>query len=251
MKTFVDGVALGPLAGDLDRELIEPLPRLRRHGIRWFGGVGSPLRLELEFENPDRLPSAPAMARVEVAPFGAFLPWKPLTRVEVPPIAPGGRQVVTETLDGDARLPPPPVSMLSGLLASIQGLPLPAGSPHFVGNLNVFVSRGRPVERHLQRAIGLRRDRANIALFSVGDGRDDGYTFSPQADPGWELEIPGVEWDRPRKIRLETLPLSITPPARAESGKVSVLVTRASTRETVPVEFELEASSAGSKCYFF
>ena len=251
MKTVLDDVALRTLPRELDRELICPLPRIRRPGIRWTGGAGSPLILALEFENPDALLSAPARVLVEVAPFGAFLPWRPMARVEVPPIAPGGRRVVTETLDGDAPLPPPPADMFSGLLASIQGLPLPSGSAHFVGNLNVFVSRGKPVERHLQRAVGLRRGVPNYALFCVGDGRDDRYRFSPQADPGWQLEIAGVAWGRSRKIRSELLPLSITPPPAAESGKVSVLVTRGSTLETVPVEFELEASSAGAKCYFF
>jgi hypothetical protein len=255
MKTLLDDVALRTLPIELDRELICPLPRIRRRGIRWSGGAGSPLILALEFENPDALPSAPSTVRVDVAPFGVFLPWNPLARVEVPPIAPGGRRVVTETLDGDEPLPPPPASMFSGLLAAIQGLPLPSGSAHsaahFVGNLNVFVSRGQPVERHLQQAVGLRRGVPNFALFCVGDDRDDRYTFSPQADPGWELKIAGVEWGRPRKIRSEILPLSITPPPAAESGKVSVLVTRGSTLETVPVEFELEAGSGGSKCYFF
>lgn len=229
-----------------------PDPVIRRKDIRWTGGMnGKPLRLELAFENPSRLLSAAAVAGVDVAPFGAFLRWSPLARVAVPSVPPGGRRVLTATLAGDAELPRPPV---------LQGFPfapadllmraMTAGA-HFAGNLNVYVRRAAPVERHVQGAVGLRPDRDNLAMFCVGDGKPDRYTFSiGSAEPGWEVEIPGVTWGAPVEIASQVIPLCIRPAPRAESGGVSVLVGRESTRQVVPVEFELDVA-ARSKCFFF
>ncbi len=254
MTTCLPSVVGTPRTGAPAHESLHllPLPVIRRQGIRWWGGVGTPLEIELEFENPGPLPSAPAEARVEVAPFGAFLSWKPFVRVAVPSIPAGGSVRVADTVSGGAALPSPFASLLSSMAALLQTFTVSSGDKHFVGNLNVFVTGGKPVERHLQRAVGLERGKENMALFCVGDGRPDAYTFSlGEAEPGWEVKLAGVRWDRPRKILSELLPLSITPPPHAETGKVSILVTRASAGRTVPVEFELEAGSRASKCYHF
>lgn len=233
-------------------------PSIRREDIRWTGGAGrEPLRFELIFENRASRPSAPVTARVEVAPFGAFLPWRPLVKVAVPPIPPGGRRVVTETVGGDAPLPPLPATapgtrLQAGAIQGLAGLLSSRNLPHFVGNLNVYVSGRRPVERHLQRAVGLRPACDNIAVFCVGDGKLDGYTFSVRnCQPGWEASLPGVSWNSAVPISFAYLALSIRPPSTAESGTLSVQVRRESTGQTVDVEFELEAGAVGSRCYVF
>jgi hypothetical protein len=125
-------------------------------------------------------------------------------------------------------------------------------APHFVGNLNVYVTRSQPVERHLGHLVGLRPGRQNLACFMVGDGKKDRYTFSiGQSDPGWDLRLQGVEWDTPAEFDSAMVLLSIQPPHRVQSGHVSVLVQRGSTGQKVPVEFCLEAFAAGGKCYSF
>jgi hypothetical protein len=237
-------------------------PLIRRDGIFWTEGAeGRSLQLSLTFHNPGSRPTVPAVARVQVAEFGAFLPWKPLTRVAVPSVPPGGRRVVTATAADDA-LPPSPtkVPILEGTgvavrpflrRSSILHWLTEARDAHFVGNLNVFVTRRAPVERHFHRAVGLMPDRNNMAMFLVGDGRRDHYTFSGKTEPGWEVEMPDVPWGQPVAITRDSLLLRIRPPARAESGRVSICVHRQSTAETVPIEFELEARASGAKCYFF
>jgi hypothetical protein len=231
--------------------LAPPDPVIRREDIRWTGGAnGVPLRIALAFENPSDRPSAEAIARVDVAPFGAFLDWSPLTRVTVPSVSPGKRRVLTATLAGDA-LPPPPALAAFSWASAVSRMSKMALDAHFVGNLNVFVSRAAPVERHVQRAVGLRPGRDNLALFCVGDGKADAYTFSiGSAEPGWDVEILGIAWGAPVQISSGVLALRIRPGPNAESGGVSVLVERGSTRQVVPVEFELDVA-ARSKCFFF
>lgn len=239
---------------------------IRREGIFWTGGSeGAPLQLYLTFENPAAHPSVPTLARVHVAEFGAFLPWKPLTRVAVPSVPPGGRRVVTTTAAGDAVSSSPLENRVlrrtpmqerrtrrDRLLWSLMRRRMPGvKGHHFVGNLNVFVARQNPVERHIQRAVGLAPDKDNLAMFCVGDGTRDRYTFSlANVEPGWEVEIFETPWGKPVEISQASLMLRIRPPANAESGGVSIAVHRESTAQRVPVEFELETRAPGARCYF-
>jgi len=232
-------------------------PLIRREGISWTGGAGGqPLVVRLEFENPDAQPSAATLARIDVAPFGAFLPWRPLGRVAVPSLPSGSRRVITVTVDAGTALPPPPRSVVpaaGGLhFEDLRTFLCRMQSCHFVGNLNVFVTRRKPVERHVKHSVGLRPGSENVALFSVGDGRSDVYTFSiGRQEPGWDLRLAGAGWETPTAIAHATVGLCIRPPRKADSARARVDVHRASTGETVPVEFELDVEVAGSKCYFF
>jgi hypothetical protein len=233
-----------------------PRPLIRREGIGWTGGVGeAPLRLELTFENPAPLPSAPATASVEVAAFGAFVPWRPLARIAVPAIPPRGRRIVTATLSADTgggEPVAPTIAPAAWGWLQLQSKLKSGTAVHFVGNLNVFVSRHQPVERHVQRAIGLRPGCENFALFCLGDGKPDTYTFSiGSIESGWDATLLVHRWDAPLTTGLASIPLSIRPPEWAGSGGISILVRRESTAQTVPIEFELEAGVSGSKCYVF
>jgi hypothetical protein len=170
--------------------------------------------------------------------------------------------VVTATAAADAPLPAPPQAspfdllgspfavlrrLRRGLLSSQSG---PA--PHFVGNLNVFVSRRRPVERHVRHAIGLAPGRDNLAMFMVGDGKQDTYTFRvSRSEPGWDAQLLGYGWDRPARIATAMIPLTIRPATGAESGGLAIAVRRESSWKEALVEFEIETTAAGSKCYFF
>ncbi len=129
--------------------------------------------------------------------------------------------------------------------------PNPDRFPHFVGNLNVFVTRKAPVERHIRRAVGFSPDRPNMAMFCIGDGRPDRYTLTLEAPPSWEAMLLGAEWGKPVELSSGCLRLVIVPPTRADSGRIAVWVDRESTREKVPVEFELDVRPGGAKCYFF
>lgn len=230
-------------------------PVILREGISWSGGSGKrALRLELTFDNPGIEPSAPTTARVEVAPFGAFLSWSPLTRVVVPGLPPGGRRLVTATAAGDAPLPRTPqrLSRAPGGFGRLTRMLLDSDrSVHFVGNLNVYVTDSAPVERHMQRAVGLKAGSRNIALFCVGDRRPDNYTFDiGHQEPGWEMELGGVDWGTTVRFATNMIGLVVTPPRGADSGRASVIVERQSTGQRVPVEFELEAAPT-ARCFYF
>jgi hypothetical protein len=234
------------------------LPQIQRQGIRWSGGVGRRnLVIELDFENRSAETTCASSASVQIARFGAFVPWSPLTAVHVPPIPPEGHRTVTAIVDpDDARgMDVPGLGARSASIAPRRG-PLgalwrrlvaaamgEATDTHFVGNLNVLVGGSKPVERHVTR-LKLDRQRTNLAVFHVGDGRLDEYTFSFEAGaPGWTVEIHGVEWGIPVVIASSSLTLLLEAPAKVECDRVTLWVTRASTAQRVPVEFELGAAA--------
>jgi len=245
------------------------LPIIRREGIDWRGGIeGAPLEIRLEFENPGTVRTAPATARVEVAAFGAFLPWRPLTAVSVPAIPPGGRIVLNATAQGDLPDPDDAAALFAemrnagsanfamNLMARIlraafawkDADQLDMNPAHFVGNLNVFVSRRKTVERHQQRAIGLRPGHSNFTMFAVGDRKHDVYSFRLEAEPGWDVQLSDCPWDTPIGIKSQSIAAAITPPIGVEFGRIGIWVKRHSTGEEVPVEFELAVDARTLTC---
>jgi hypothetical protein len=243
------------------------LPVIRREGIEWSGGIGgAPLEIRLKFENPSTVRTTMATARVEVAAFGAFVPWNPLTAVAVPPIPPDGRVAVTATVDlpdpddtpqllaqmQNARSPDQAMGAMAALLRVMfqwkDRDQLEMHPVHFVGNLNVFVTPRRAVERHQQRAIGLQPGHANFTLFFVGDHRQDSYSLRHDAEPGWDVQLSDWEWDRAIRIRGRAFPIAITPPPGVEYGRIAIWVKRHSTGEEVPVEFELATDAKTLAC---
>lgn len=281
MQFVVDHVDSANVVGEIRsrRRHEQARPCIRRSGIAWTGGVhGRPLQVELTFENPDIRPTRPTRAIVQIAEFGAFVPWQPLTAVDVPIIPPGGRRIVRTAVDGGdfdrslqgPRFPSDPqpgapwvparrsflgsVRSFLGLLSRFGSRSADPGARvrdlHMVGNLNVFVSGSRPVERHLRRAIGLRPNVTNCAAFRVGDGARDTYTFGYDAQPDtWEVQIDLAPWGEPVRCEHAWLTLLMVPPANADEGRVTVWVERGSTGQRVPVEFELSAKPSAPQCY--
>jgi hypothetical protein len=264
-----------------------PLPELTREGIRWRGGVGGrPLEMEIDFLNPGRTFSEPSSARIDIAPFGAFVPGQPLATAAVPSLPPGGVWTFrTAVASGDLpswaeRGTSPPAAPprwerpfidpglpRTSAVWSWKSIPLRGKrtlrgildlrnfiqpGAHFIGNLNVFVAADRPVERHSARAVELLAGRPNLGMFCIGDGQQAEYRFQQAVcEPGWSMELQPYAWDRPEPITRGGAVLIIVPPPKAESGKAAVRVDRVSTGESTLVEFELEVGASGSKCYFF
>jgi hypothetical protein len=225
--------------------------------------------------------SLPTVARVQAAPLGAFVPWRPLAVVKVPRLRPGEsfplrleaspaplatlgdpnrvrpRDLLTalaqEDPSGDAaRLPADPLALLRA-----------QPNPHWAGNLNIFVT-GRAVERHLARALRIYPGRLNLAMFVVGSG-PDAYQFSlrgegaawatglqdmsaaPSLDPARGRIIPLNEWVEVPAMRL--MVLGMQPPADCTGGEVEVGVRQRSTGKEAVVEFSLDKEAAGPGCY--
>jgi hypothetical protein len=252
-------------------------PIIRPSGIRWTGGLrGVPIHLALDFENPSREATQAVEARVHVAAFGAFVPWRPFTRVLVPAMPPGGRRRVLTAVGGADR----PEGTLSAKAARVRWIrflrkirklqavgrtePVPnAGrAVHFVGNFNVHVHAGRPVERHRALRVGLRAGAVNQALFLVGNQGDATYRLEVEAAaPGWDVRLDAASLEggggREATSGMECVVRSfglvraaITPPARAGSGHVAIGVEHVERGARTSVEFDLETARGPSTCYF-
>jgi hypothetical protein len=139
------------------------------------------------------------------------------------------------------------------------------GSPHWAGNLNVFIGR-QAVERHLAQALRVYGGRTNLAMFVVGTGRD-AYAFHlAGAGATWQarlFDMTGREsinldlrkvspLSENRWIELDghrMLMLALVPPADCERGTVEVHVEQRSSGQTAVVEFSLDPAAAGPGCY--
>jgi len=134
---------------------------------------------------------------IEEAPFGAFVPWRPLTTFEVPSLNPGQSTRVHLRVPRTApagREPPdpPPTARVRRLLDAISGLVRrwntgdpteDADVPCFAGNLNVHIG-SESVERHLSGPLRVHAGRLNYAMFFVGEGTD-GYRFDLRGEAAY------------------------------------------------------------------
>ena len=67
--------------------------------------------------------------------------------------------------------------------------------------------------------------------------------------PGWDVQLANTPWDEPVALNSREVLVLIRPPRHAESGAITIHVACESTRASAAVEFELEASPHGAKCY--
>jgi len=160
--------------------------RVERNDISFHDVPGNKVRIEITVRNEGMHSSRPNSIRLESAPLGAFVPWRPLARLLVPALEPGESRVLSTQVPrprpvplGDFNRVPPkklltainspdapspqPSGAASAMLSLLQGGLLARsasqglapdlqdlvgrGQPHWAGNLNVFVGR-EPVERH-------------------------------------------------------------------------------------------------------
>ena len=187
---------------------------IERTGITFTNPSPDRVHIEVVVRNIGSRVSMPDVMRIQSAPFGAFLPWRPLRSAFVPPIRPGEARVVALDVPAPATRPIggfgsiPPRLLLTALFPEDEprsreipaGMPIPNRRPgslapdllqlmcrptaHWVGNLNVFV-RGREVERHVASALRIHPGTTNSAMFMVGGG-PDAYAF--------HMEGEGIRW---------------------------------------------------------
>ena len=68
--------------------------RLDRTDISFHDAAGDRVRIEVTVHNDGWHRSTPTFLTIESAPFGAFVPWRPLTRLPVPALEPGESRVL-------------------------------------------------------------------------------------------------------------------------------------------------------------
>lgn len=262
---------------------------VERTGITFMNPGRDRVHVEVVVRNTGSRVSEPALMRIESAPFGAFLPWRPLRSAVVPPIRPGGTHVVALDVPSPSTRPigsfgsVPPRSLLTALFPEDdpQRVAIPPRRPrplapdlfrlldrrtsHWVGNLNVFLG-ARSVERHMASALRIRPGMTNLAIFMVGDG-PDAYAFHMEGEGiGWEASLhsgrglrdlridgrsqaPIEERNWIRTITTEPFILTIRPPAACREGRLDVHVHQRSTGKEAVVEFTFDAAAAGPGCY--
>ncbi len=160
--------------------------------------------IKLTNSSDERSPAQPVM--LQAAPLGAFVPWRPLTALVVPSLAPGQdcrlqttalvarparlgtpgrvppRQLLTALGIGDDRPDKPAAKLRSRPAQGWQPLPedlmqmLLQETPHWAGNINVLMS-DKAVERHVAKELRIYPGRVNMAWFFVGAGGQDAYAF--------------------------------------------------------------------------
>ncbi len=196
---------------------------VQRTGIRFHNLDREHVAIEIEVENRGPGTSEPASLRLESAPFGAFVRWRPLATLAAPAIPPWHTRVLRivmqqprpQPLGSFSGLVPPALRTASGFererrravveqLAGLQAMLRATGAisarsttlppdlldlldgagPHWAGNLNVWIGR-EPVERHRAPHLRIHAGRANLAAFCVGD-RPDHYAF--------RVECAAAEW---------------------------------------------------------
>jgi len=203
---------------------------VERTGITFRNPSPDRVHIEVVVRNTGARPSEPEVMRIESAPFGAFLPWRPLLSTLVPPIRPGGRFVVALDVLAPATRPIgsfgtlPPRSLLTALfpederesreIPNAMSIPnrgrrslapnlfglLCHPTAHWVGNLNVFVG-SREVERHMARSLRIHPGKTNSAMFMLGDG-PDAYSFHLEGEgTGWDATLRSL---RGRCLEIDT-----------------------------------------------
>jgi hypothetical protein len=186
---------------------------LSRTDIDFFS-IGDRVTIDVKVTNSGAEPAPAGTALVQAAPFGAFVPWRPLAVLPVPPLAPGEEyrlrtHAVAEKptpLGDPGRVPPRQLLTALGMFDDRSGdrgtrarapLSMPPDpmqlllqdNPHWVGNINVLVGP-KDVERHLARALRIYPGRANMAWFCVGSWGRDAYAFWLKGlQPEWHASL--------------------------------------------------------------
>jgi hypothetical protein len=250
------------------------------------------LGIEITFQNPSDMRSEPTVAKIMAAPLGVFVPWRPLLSLPVPPIAPGKSlklrsqaiRNMGRPFAGSDRVPPNKLltaladddddfvtsSRDRGDQPNSGRLPLDLfqllgrNNPHWAGNLNVFVN-GKSVERHLARALRVYPGQLNLAMFIVGSGGLDAYSFSLEADTDWNAVLylasgsralrdfrassPIAQGEWIEGIGQSLIFLAMQPSRNCREGQLEARVRQRSTGREASVEFSLDPEAAGPGCF--
>lgn len=182
--------------------------RVERTGISFQDLAGDMVRIQVTVHNPGEHRSRTTVMRLESAPLGAFLRWRPLTHLIVPPLEPGESRDVTAKVPRPRPAPLgtfnnlPPKKLLtainspdtpspSGRLSAMADLFRQigrstggdkAGGTSMAPDLWDLVGRGQThwagninvfigrqrVERHFSKALRVYPGRTNLAMFLVG-----------------------------------------------------------------------------------
>lgn len=79
--------------------------RVDRRDIEFHDVAGDRVRIQVSVRNAGQLPSQPEIMRIESAPFGAFVAWRPLAQLVVPALKPGESRELSIEVPRPRRVP--------------------------------------------------------------------------------------------------------------------------------------------------
>jgi len=219
-------------------------PVITRESISWRTVSPGIVEIAIDLENPESEPTSPGDLVIETAALGAFVPFRPVTRIAVGSLEPGGRRRVTERVMREVLAASPALAGNPGaFMAEIarranlgvkpEVLDLLAHS-QWAGNLNVYFDRRPEQSVEVHRALDLQVKAAQPVFLMVAlpSNPAEYGTDILVSDPGWRAEVVDL-FDAPHVI--------VHPPASAGSrAQVTIEVTRRSDGRCVPVELSLE-----------
>jgi len=214
-------------------------PVFTRSSIRWRSVERGMIEIEVDLENPESEPTSPGDLVIETADLGAFVPFRPVTRVALGSLEPGERRPVRtrvrrELLAVPKKFGPMMAEALRRMGERPELIDLVSRS-EWAGNLNVYFDRApaRAVEVH--RAPGLRVTAGTpvAIMMELPYDRRSYDVVVRVPDTGWIAQV-----------AFSFMPMSlvvIQPPTLAGlRGNVTVEVTRRSDNLMVPVELTME-----------
>ena len=234
------------------RSAVVPRPRPEDISWRTMGGL---LVVQIDLRNDSSEPTEPDELVIDVAPLGAFVPFKPGTRIAVPALDPWEHRPVHASLwvgdPGDyrgafslirhmtlitireleARGTPDDQEKIDALRRSLLAM----RSTNWAGNLNVYfdTDRANAVEVHRARDLEVTAGEKVGFLFLL-DSLGEFSSTVHASDPAWTGEVhecmPGSA------VLIVHVPQR--PGARAS---IEVSVRRNADGKTVPVTFGMEA----------
>ena len=214
------------------------LPTLRREDLTWRT-VGTKFEIQMLFVNESDESTEDLELVIEAAPFGAFIPFEPHTRLAVSGFAPRERRIISALVDRaqmDTWQSPIYTRALSQERIELLQREQVTRKCGWIGNLSIHFE-GSP-EEAVERHVAFHLVTAGVTagfLVSIGNGEpDSAYTIEvTTSDPDWRPAVDDAGYG------LVDLRVS-TPPEAGRRANIDILVTRKSDSKVVRVEFDLE-----------
>jgi len=215
-------------------------PRVTRESITWRTVAPDRVEIQVLLSNDADRPTSPGELVIETAALGAFVPFRPATRVAVGALEPGGRrrvrtEVARAFLQGQGNFLP----AMADAFGRTHGM-----TPQFLdllrhaewaGNLNVYFDRQpeRAVEVHRALGLKVRAGKPVAIMVDLPHDRADYRVGVRTSDPAWTAEVAAMGG----AFHFLVVKPPDLPGAAAE---VTVEATRLKDSRTVPVEFAFE-----------
>lgn len=220
-------------------------PVFTRESIRWRSVGPEMVEIEIDVDNPESEATAPGNLVIETAGLGAFVPFRPVTRVALGSLEPGERRRVRTIVRRDLLAVPAGLSGSFGaMMAEVLRQSGEKAAPELIdlvkrsewaGNLNVYFDRKPEAAVEVHRALGLRvKAGTPVAVMLVLPCEDGTVDVALRlSDARWQAHL--------LRILTAINLVVIQPPASAGlQGAVTIEATRRADGVMVPVELTLE-----------